>query len=224
MGWPSSFPLLCLLFVPLCSTFSPPPFFFRLKVLLSQSLPHALTPFLCASVIRLSLLWRGNFSFSCDTFFSASSIVAFFLHQISSLQLSCLLLFSVLLSSFISSILQSTSTFVLFLSLILLSISSHLSPPPAVVEDDKPPYTILCAQAALHKSYSVEWWEVGAGWGPQRNEFNLNYSSWNPQLCVCVGSLVSVGLCVHVHACVCRRDGGGWGQKCRARAMWIILD
>lgn len=54
-----------------------------------------------------------------------------------------------------------------------------ISQPPAVAEDDKPPYTILCAQAALDKSCSVEGVGVGvgAGWGPQRNGFNQNYLS-----------------------------------------------
>lgn len=72
--------------------------------------------------------------------------------------------------------------FPLRLCLILPFILSHLSaslPPPAVVKDDKPPYTVLCAQAALDKNRSVEGvvMGVGAGWGPQRNGFNLNYSS-----------------------------------------------
>lgn len=69
-----------------------------------------------------------------------------------------------------SSSLQSTST---FFPPRLPLISSHpislsISPPPAVAEDDKPPYTILCAQAALDKSCSVEGVGVGvgAGWGP----------------------------------------------------------
>lgn len=58
------------------------------------------------------------------------------------------------------------------------SLSSSV-PPPAVAEDDKLPYTILCASAGLDKSCTVEgvWMGVGAGWGPQRNGFNLNYSS-----------------------------------------------
>lgn len=46
-------------------------------------------------------------------------------------------------------------------------ILSYLSPslPPAVAEEDKPPYTVLCAQAALDKSCSVEGvGVVGGGW------------------------------------------------------------
>lgn len=76
------------------------------------------------------------------------------------------------LSSFISSSLQSTSTSILcaFPSLCpsFHPISLSISPPPAVAADDKPPYTILCAQAALDKSCSVEGevMGVGAGWGP----------------------------------------------------------
>lgn len=78
---------------------------------------------------------------------------------------------------FISFRQKSTPTFALSIPPSFCLSFHPISPPPAVAEDDKPPYTMLCAQAALDKSCSVEGVGVGAGWGPQRNGFNLNYSS-----------------------------------------------
>lgn len=101
--------------------------------------------------------------------------------------------------------------------------SLSISPPPAVAADDKRPPPLFgplclgCPGQELQCGGSR-----GGGWGPLRNGFNLNYSGRKPQLCVCVcvGSLI-FSACV----CLCVHDGGcGWVQKCRARAMWIILD
>lgn len=158
---------------PLCSTFSPLSFFSRLKVSLSQSLPRALTRSLCACVIRLFPLCAPTIS-HLFTLISISSISTFPPSQSRiSVLFSALLLFHsacrVRALSPALSVPHSASHFT----------PSHLSisPPPAVAEDDKPPYTILCAQAVVDKSCSVEGVGVGAGWGPQRNGFNLNYSS-----------------------------------------------
>lgn len=129
-----------------------------------------------------SLLYSTHFSSSFHTYFYQLYI---FLHQNYALLQFCSLFYYFLpvCSRFISSSLQSISTFPSLCLSASHFISFHsipslsISPPPAVAEDDKPPYTILCAQAALDKSCSVEGVGVGAGWGPQRNGFNLNYSS-----------------------------------------------
>lgn len=92
------------------------------------------------------------------------------------------------------------------------SLSLHLSPPPAVAEDDKLPYTILCASAGLDKSCTVEgvWMGVGAGWGPQRNGFNLNYSSRSPS---CVYVWAARFVCTRACMCAQKRVSGGKKKK-----------
>lgn len=135
---------------------------------LSQSLPHALTlfSFFVRELSLFSLLFSNHFSSSFHTYF----------YQLSDSEHynSAHVFYYFLSSMFISSSLQSTSTLpALYISYILPLISSHpISPhlfPPAVAEDDKPPYTILCA---LDKHCSVEGvggWGVGVGWGPPEN-------------------------------------------------------
>lgn len=102
--------------------FSPPPFFSRLKVSLSQSLPHALTSFLCACVIRLfSFMQQPFLIFLSHLFLSAMFLHFLFLHHDSSLILSCNPLFAVFIilpfsSFFIPLFLQSMFIFPLSIS------------------------------------------------------------------------------------------------------------
>lgn len=66
------------------------------------------------------------------------------------------------------------------------SISSlAISLGPAVLEDDKPPYTILCARAALDKSCSVE--SGGGGLGGDLREMDLIWITRpeTPAVCTC---------------------------------------
>lgn len=85
--------------------------------------------------------------------------------------------YSLPFSIFLFSFLVSCVDFHYSLSFSCLSfypiLSLFICPPPAVAEDDKLPYTILSAQAALDKSCTVEGVWMGWGLGGDLREMDL---------------------------------------------------
>lgn len=197
--------LWCLFSVPLCSTFSPPP-----KVLLSVSASCCCILFLWICVIRL-----------CTThFLFFSSVSTMWLLTPYFLLLHPLFIFCGLQSISTPSIFPHSASY--FIPPLPLSPSLPFQLWQRMIS---PPYWPVCP-GCPGQELLLCGGSRGCGWGlgGDLTEMDLIWitRAETPAVCMCR----QLGFCVLVclRAYVRGRDGSGWGQKCRARAMWIILD